>query len=153
MRIVRIFAELPQFLRLQFVFRHINSSKISFGDFNITWQPNRKSTENQAHFVPLSELSVPYLLCQSPRPLQLKDRGLWFEIAKYPGMSDDVLPGLCVKSNNVNQGEGSDYNRHTVRTKIRPFNHVNNNHQNFEDCTLKFCCAREIMQTHAAFSP
>ena len=63
MRIVRIFAELQQFLRLHFFFRLINSSKISSGGFLSTWRPNRKSAENLAHFVPLSELSATYLLC------------------------------------------------------------------------------------------
>ena len=58
MRIVCIVVELQQFLWFHLVFRHINSGKTSSG----RKRPNRKSAENQAHFVPLSELSAPYCL-------------------------------------------------------------------------------------------
>ena len=50
-------------LLVDFIFRHINSSKSYSGGFLSTWQPNRKSFENQAHFVSLSETSVHYFLC------------------------------------------------------------------------------------------
>ena len=58
MRIVQIFMQLQEFLWVDFTFRHINSSKIYSGGFLSTWRPNRKSFENQAHFVSLSETSV-----------------------------------------------------------------------------------------------
>ena len=63
MRIVHIFMLLQVFLWVDFIFRHINSSKSYSGDFLSTWRPNRKSFENQAHFVSLSETSVHYFLC------------------------------------------------------------------------------------------
>ena len=63
MRIVQIFMQLQEFLWVDFIFRHINSSKIYSGGFLSTWRPNRKSFENQAHFVSLSETSVLYFLC------------------------------------------------------------------------------------------
>ena len=55
--------QLQEFLWVDFTFRHINSSKIYSGGFLSTWRPNRKSFENQAHFVSLSETSVLYFLC------------------------------------------------------------------------------------------
>ena len=55
--------QLQEFLWVDFIFRHINSSKIYSGGFLSTWRPNRKSFENQAHFVSLSETSVRYFLC------------------------------------------------------------------------------------------
>ena len=55
--------QLQEFLWVDFIFRHINSSKIYSEGFLSTWRPNRKSFENQAHFVSLSETSVHYLLC------------------------------------------------------------------------------------------
>ena len=55
--------QLQEFFRVDFIFRHINRSKIYSGGFLSTWRPNRKSFENQAHFVSLSETYVHYLLC------------------------------------------------------------------------------------------
>ena len=63
MRIVHIFMLLQEVLWVDFIFRHINSSKSYSGGFLSTWRPNRKSFENQAHFVSLSETSVHYFLC------------------------------------------------------------------------------------------
>ena len=63
MRIVHIFRLLQVFLWVDFIFRHINSSKSYSGGFLSTWRPNRKSFENQAHFVSLSETSVHHFLC------------------------------------------------------------------------------------------
>ena len=54
---------LQEVLWVDFIFRHINSSKSYSGGFLSTWRPNRKSFENQAHFVSLSETSVHYFLC------------------------------------------------------------------------------------------
>ena len=69
MRIVQIFMQLQEFLWADFIFRHINSSKTYSGGFLSTWRPNRKSFENQAHFVSLSETSVHYLLCAYGTPV------------------------------------------------------------------------------------
>ena len=91
MRIVQIFMQLQEFLWVDFIFRYINSRKTYSGGFLSTWRPNRKSFENQAHFVSLSEM----------RPLFINSSVVCINIMHIMTPFDHSIRAVRMKENGV----------------------------------------------------